>query len=164
MAYNKTSNPLDPTGRAILVQVALKGAVEAATASGSYDEDVFNNTFPVFVETLTGTVQVQKDEFFDNLPKKAATADEPTQQYDAEAGLADELGATSVDTDVRILNKEGPAGPIPSWAVAQFKAAGVTKVFDNRATKTGNQPWFKTPKDAEKYGEPSDKAFWPPRD
>lgn len=98
---------------------------------------------------------------------EGAPAVPATAQAAVMTALQEELGANVVaevtSGGVTVLNKEGAFGPFPDWAITQFKAAGVTKVFDNRATKTGNQPWFKTPKDAEKYGEPSDKAFWPPR-
>lgn len=163
MAFNnKTNNPLDPTGRAILVQVALKGAIELVS-SGRADITEIGDWTRDLTKILTDEVQVQKDAFFDSLPAKAATTGGAAEQ------LADEFGATDVSDDadggsgIQVLNKDRSPEPIEPWALAQFKAAGVTKVFDNRTTKSGKQPWYKTPKDADKYGEPADKGFWPPR-
>lgn len=56
-------------------------------------------------------------------------------------------------------------GALPSWLVQQCAAAGITKVYDNRVDRDGNdittnpankRPWFKA-------ADGSDKAFWPPK-
>lgn len=168
MAFS--NNPLDPTGRSIITQVAFKGAIDLAV-SGKIDvTDVLDFTKD-FTKGLTGQVQVQKDEFFDSLPpKQEAPATAPVDNYDAQAGLEAELGATEAPQP-RILGKAYNGLGIPAWAVAQMNAAGVTKVFDNRdrvekAIAEGKQklpPDFKTPNDADEYGEPADKGFWRPR-
>ena len=55
-------------------------------------------------------------------------------------------------------------GPLPAWLIQEAAAAGVTKVWDNRVDRDGNditanpankRPWFKS--------ADSDKAFWPPK-
>lgn len=153
-----SNNPLDPTGRSILAQVAFKGAIELATAGKITEGEVIVYT-KAFTEELVTYVAEQKEEFFASLPAKA--------EGGGADGLRDQLGATDTDEAsydngaVIVLGKQH--GPLPSWLAPQMAAAGATKVFDERERKKGNQPWFKTPKDADEYGEPADKAFWPPR-
>lgn len=57
--------------------------------------------------------------------------------------------------------------PLPEWAVQQINAAGVKVVFDNRTTRTGNQPWFKEAIARGALavdGSSNAAAFWPPKD
>lgn len=153
-----SNNPLDPTGRSILTQVSLKAAIELASSGKIEVGEVVDYT-KAFTEELVTFIGVQVAEYQAALP----AAPQGDSGFNGEQALRDEFGATPADSGgVRILGQQH--GPIPPWAIAQFAAAGVTKVFDNREGRKGNQPWFKTPKDAEKYGEPNDKPFWPPRD
>lgn len=145
------SNNVTPRTVEILSQVAFKGAIELV-AAGKFEVTDIKSLTAGFTTDLIDVIG-------NNTPEAPQmTAAQATQT------LADEFGATTVETEggVKVLGEQH--GPLPTWLISQCKAAGVTKVFDNRATKKGNQPWFKTPKDAEKYGEPNDKPFWPPRD
>lgn len=167
MAYNSSQNPLDPTGRSIIAQVAFKGAIELASA-GKIDFGSIGEVTSGFTAMLVTEVDIQKETFFADLAERKANdvvvLDTPhvaAPAYNAEQGLAVELGATDA-FEVKILGDQH--GEIPAWAITQFKAAGVTKVFDNRDEIAGTKkPHFKTPKDADKYGEPAGKGFWPPR-
>ena len=153
MAYNKSSNPLDATGKSILVQVAFKGAVEAATVEGRYDPIMFDDAFASMTAALIGKVTEVAA-----VPAAATSA--------GEDALRNELGATEAPQElspgVRILGEQH--GPLPAWFLTAAKAAGVTAVFDNRG-RLGEKPklpHFVTPKDA--TDQPADKPFWPPRD
>ena len=160
---NRSSDPLDPTGRSILSQVAFKGAIDLA-ARGVIDRGDVITWAKAFTEEMVDFVQVQKDEFFE---AKAARRAEHQANADAVSAAEEDFVYGNEDDDdsdsgIKVLGEQH--GPLPQWFIKQAKAAGVTKVFDNRESAKGtNRPHFKTPKDADKYGEPADKPFWPPK-
>jgi len=166
MASN--SNPLDPTGRSIITQVALKEAA-AGERAGIGD---FGELFRKYTDTLMFEVYNQKEAFFDEVAAaKAATPTAPagggtTTEAAIIASVSSESTIASADAasngTIKVLGQQH--GPLPEWFITAATHAGVTRVFDNRDRIAGtNKPHFVTPKDAEKNGEPNDKAFWPPR-
>lgn len=167
MAYNKSSNPLDPTGVSILVQVAFKGAIEVSKNGGDgLDVVAFAENFPMLTDALidqVATSVAEKAVTVETAPAKK-TATQRTART-AEDAIRDELGGTDESGDsIRVLGDQH--GDLPGWFLTAAKAKGVTKVFDNRARReeTGkNLPWFVTPQDADEYGEPADCPFWPPK-
>lgn len=70
---------------------------------------------------------------------------------------------------VRVMNagKDGVSNdPLPDWLIRDCQKSGITAVWDQRHTATGNQPLFKeaVPRGGTgkgKDGQP--KGFWPPR-
>lgn len=67
---------------------------------------------------------------------------------------------------VRVLNPENQDGPLPQWLIDECERLGVIAVFDNRKSKTGNQPWFKEGVSRGQQGHGKDgspKGFWPPK-
>lgn len=156
MAYQTSSNPLDPQGRSILTQVAFKKAVDAASAGGSYNEATFFEAFPVFVEALTSSVSSQKEEFWQDVEARKANgetvADAPPAQADSAPSSAAVDGVTIV--------QDGDGTPdvaVPGWAITQAKAKGLSSIEDKRGwAKNTKRPHF-TSTDGEKT------PFWPPK-
>jgi hypothetical protein len=159
----------DPTGRSIITQVAFKGAVTAATATGVYLESVFFEAFPVFKEMLMTEVIAQQEAYFaEAIEAKAARIADGTYQaagagtYDVDAAFANEFGATPASGGgVTVKGKQH--GPLPEWLAPMAAAKGCTDVYDQRIdTRDGSsvvgtkRPWFKSVSD-------KDMAFWPPR-
>jgi hypothetical protein len=156
MAFNETGVRIGAAGHfASRITAAL-------ITSGQITVEQAADTFADYTSTCLDVLNA-----LEAVTHTAAPAAPAAPQRSAVEAMEAELGATTVQATPAggptVLNSDGTGEPFEPWALAQFKAAGITKVFDNRSTKTGNQPWYKTPKDAEKYGEPSDKAFWPPR-
>lgn len=70
---------------------------------------------------------------------------------------------TTVTSNIQVVGAQH--GSLPAWLVQQCEAAGISKVYDNRVDRDGNdittnpinkRPWFKA-------ADGSDKAFWPPK-
>lgn len=180
MAYNKSNDPLDPQGRSIIIQVAYKGTVELAAARNIDPTSAeFGAIFDAHVELLVAKVEEQKEAFFTHIAAVKQNngggggSHAPQQSANVEQQMAAEFGATpaSDGATLRIMNPEDQDGPIPSWLVTAASALGIDAVYDNRRTKTGQQPWFReyvpkgaTPKGRSKQGEPKPAGFWPPND
>ena len=160
------SNAMDPTGRSIVTQCAFKGAVDAATAGGSYDEGVFFAAFEVMQTVLMAKVLEESEAYFaEATARKAERIADGTYQSTPDNNVADvfadEFGATPVG-GVEVAGKQN--GPLPAWLAPAAAAKGVTKVWDNRIAKDGSDitqkvgktpPWFKS--------TVGDIPFWPPR-
>lgn len=85
------------------------------------------------------------------------------------AAAAVERTMPGATTQVRIMNAGKPGvstEPIPDWLPAACARDGVTGVWDQRATATGNQPWFKeaVPRGGSGHGKDGQaKGYWPPK-
>lgn len=163
----------DPTGRSIVTQCAFKGAVEAATAGGVYNEAIFFSAFEVMQEVLMTKVLAEQEAYFvEATARKAERIADGTYQTPAAAdvrshnaaadALGDAFGATTAVGAVQVAGKQH--GPLPEWLIAAAAAKNTVKVWDNRISKSGEDitqkvgktaPWFK--------GVDNDEAFWPPR-
>ncbi len=73
--------------------------------------------------------------------------------------------AEASDSGVRIINYEKTSKQaLPAWAVDAFGKNGVTEVWDNRDTATGNRPKFKESNESAKAnGRAEPMAFWAPK-
>lgn len=74
-------------------------------------------------------------------------------------------GANSGGT-VRVMNPNDQDGDLPDWLIRECEKLGIGAVWDQRKSKTGNQPWFKeaVPRGGTGHGKDgSPKGFWPPR-
>lgn len=77
---------------------------------------------------------------------------------------------TNASGGIRVMNagKEGVSTePLPDWLVSQCRDSGITGVWDQRHTATGNQPHFReaVPRGATGHGKDGQpKGFWPPKD
>lgn len=91
----------------------------------------------------------------------------------ATAALAANLGATEVDgpesgplPGIRVMNPKDQQGPLPYWLVSECERLGITAVWDQRKTATGNQPKFKEAVARGSQGHGKDgqpKGFWEPK-
>ena len=67
---------------------------------------------------------------------------------------------------VRVMNPNDQDGDLPDWLIRECEKLGIGAVWDQRKSKTGNQPWFKeaVPRGGTGHGKDgSPKGFWPPR-
>ena len=73
--------------------------------------------------------------------------------------------AEASDSGVRIINyAKTSKQALPAWAVEAFAKNGVTEVWDNRDTATGNRPKFKESAECAKLnGRAEPMAFWEPK-
>jgi hypothetical protein len=131
----------------ILAQVAFKAAVEAGddvlTDEG---ESNFSTRVILYTEKLFAAVEAAQDKYKTGVPTLA--------HGNPEAAIANELGGTP---HFDVVSEGGAQGPIPAWAVKAMQAAGVTRIYDNRAKlgENPNLPWFKC--------ADTKKPFWPPK-
>lgn len=75
-------------------------------------------------------------------------------------------GGGNGGSSIRVMNPSEQDGPLPQWLIDEATKAGVTAVFDNRKTATGNQPKFKEAVARGGQGHGKDgapKAFWAPK-
>lgn len=87
----------------------------------------------------------------------------------AAAAVNRTFAGTSDDSPIRVMNagKEGVStDPLPDWLIRDCRKAGITAVWDQRHTATGNQPLFKEAVARGGVGKGKDgqpKGFWPPK-
>lgn len=145
---------MDNRDMSILVQVAFKGAIEAAGDQIGSDigNAAFIETFGFLADALITEVTARQGGTITSGPQAAS----PVQQIQQAFPGAGPMNQVEVIT----TKFGGQQGPLPDWLFHQAAAKGVTKVFDNRANLQRNpkSPWFKAPKDQ------GDHAFWPPKE
>lgn len=93
-------------------------------------------------------------------------------QAHAQAAVNRTFAGTEQQTNsgsLRVMNagKEGVStDPLPDWLIKDAAKAGITAVWDQRHTATGNQPHFKEAVARGAQGQGKDgqaKGFWPPK-
>lgn len=135
----------------ILTQVAFK---ESYNPELSLEDNQRN--LAVAVDVLVDAIKNGCDQYVETQAPAAPATNGGS--FNAEAALVDGFGATVVDqgADIRIINKDADATgePIPADIIAKMVADGVTAVFDNRATRKGRQPHFKSDRDS------GGKGYW----
>lgn len=121
-------------------------------------ETMFEAVWAKVASEIDGTNAVQR--VFPGsvvVPEAEAPQPQPAYQQPAPQGVPQ-----TPQGDLKVAGTQH--GPLPAWLIKEAAAAGVTKVWDNRIDREGNditanpankRPWFK---DAD-----SDKAFWPPK-
>jgi hypothetical protein len=132
----------------ILAQVAFKAAAELSSGDVLTSEGnaAFDATLVLLTEKLFATVEAAQSAYKTSVPTPAP--------YNPEAAIANELGGTP---HFDVVSEGGAQGPIPAWATKAMQAAGVTRIYDNRAKlgENPNLPWFKC--------ADTKKPFWPPK-
>jgi hypothetical protein len=94
------------------------------------------------------------------------STDAATSRVEAAFGNAQSDDGESTGYSVRVMNPKDAAGPLPGWLLLDCQQDGTTAVWDNRKTRTGNQPWFTeaVPKGATGKGKDGrGKPYWPPK-
>lgn len=67
---------------------------------------------------------------------------------------------------IKVMNPADAMGPLPQWLIDDCNKLGITAVWDQRGTATGNQPKFKeaVARGARGHGKDGQaKGFWEPR-
>jgi hypothetical protein len=92
--------------------------------------------------------------------------DLPDPKVQVERTVGGGGGSTNNGGSVRVMNPNDQQGELPDWLISAASSAGVTAVFDNRKTATGNQPLFKeaVARGGRGHGKDGEaKAFWAPK-
>jgi hypothetical protein len=151
----------------IVTQVAMKAAVDLVIGLTPKEADltaVLSDVAVAFQSLRTQLADVHNEDglmiaFGPGTQVVAETA-APTS-YAAPAPVGEVTIVLSKDQKDKGYQPE----PLPSWAIAAAKKAGVAKVFDNRLTAVNTKrPWFKEALSKEQQDagkEPT--AFWPPK-
>jgi hypothetical protein len=175
LAYaNNNTDPLDPRSVGILVQVAMKEA--AADFRGvDLDATAFIDRLSFYTDALVAEIRTQLGKGQTNSPTLGHTKE--TYQA-AETALAENFGATPVQNttaapfanttteaaqrELRVLNSEGAAGPLPLWLLQAAAAKGITEVWDNRA-KIASGQYKQTAAPFKSSKSQGDVPFWAPK-
>jgi len=162
------------SAQSIMAQTAFKGAIDLTIAYGDIEtpdwRSHFDETFSYLHDALRSAERIAVSEA---KPTRAASSGGGQRRSfstrTAVDNLKNEFGGGEEQSSLRVVNEQ--YGPLPEWLLDAAADAGVTAVFDNRKTATGNQPLFKEAVDVRDLNDEEKqrarynaKAFWAPKE
>lgn len=133
----------------------------AAVACG----DLFNATAAAVFDQLGIEYEMDDNQVLREKKQPEVTLT-VVDQVRREFGATDENDSPQGIPGIRVMNPKDQQGPLPYWLVAECERLGITAVWDQRKTATGNQPKFKEAVARGSQGHGKDgqpKGFWEPK-